>query len=304
MSHRNMDSSLREQLCNQFEECTGTFLIHSDHSRLQALSSIRSLREIPQSVLSLITELASDAFDDSDRACCLSCDQRVHVPIEQMKDKRGFTTWFRVEEEWEVAKRLLSPDYRVPEGLICEKCILEEEWDVCLDCNTGAFCELQFFCEGCNEGCVCEECFHENQDLYKSGSMTLEDRDKYLMIACLKCMDAIVGKVTKQNVQKLTSRIGTHWNLSERQKRNRAKIFSNIAVNSNDSTTRKAESTQKKIALEKTQLLPGNLEDVGKDAECKISTKVTARGTIRRSKRLQGKQSVEVHVPTKRARHK
>ena len=294
VDQQNMDSSQREQLCNQLEECTETFLIHSDHSRLQALSSICSLREIPKSVVNLIVELASDASDQShdyDHDCCLDCEERVHVPIEEMKHKRGFTTWFRIDQEF-----------------LCEQCIMYERF-VCLDCKTGAFCDLPYVCDGCNEGSVCGQCCYENQDLYKFDSMTKEDQDKYTIVTeirCLKCMDAIVGKVTKQNVQKLSSTKANRWGLSELQKRNRAKIFGDVAVKSDDSTTKKAEDIQKQNVLEQAQTSRHKVEDIVEDIEYKTSPKVNRTGSIRRSKRLQEKQSVTVHVsspPTKRARH-
>lgn len=181
-TNQKMDPSTREKLCNDLDECMGTFLIHSDHSRLHALFSIDALKEMPAIVLNLIVELASDAYSIADdnrphyvSQGCSFCGTSVHVSCDAMKQKRGFDTWFRIQEEC---------DEQNQDAFLCERCI--NTVTVCLDCDLGVLSQQQFYCWRCNRGALCEECESTNQEL------TVAFRKAY----CLECMIGIMGRPT------------------------------------------------------------------------------------------------------------
>ena len=132
---------------------TNILIIHSDHSRTEALASIRSMKEFPIRLLSLISEFASDS--GLDWPSCYKCQDQVYVTSEEMKQKRGYTTWTVIEG--------LTQDF------VCDKCLPEfkelmecGKCAVCLDCGSGAFDEIEFWCHGCHRGAVHEECFEDN----------------------------------------------------------------------------------------------------------------------------------------------
>ena len=75
-----------------------------------------------------------------------------------------------------------------------------------------------------------------------------------------------------------------------------AKRIAKNAKKTQFNKSKEAEDIQRKCALERAQMLKDKVDDMSKDKAYKTSSKVNKRGPIRRSKRLRGIESVEVHV--------
>ena len=183
VSNQNMDPVLRDQIVNRLRECTGTVLLFSDHSRMEALISIPWLKDsIPKPLLNQIVEFASNCDGQDDDVLCAKCGEKeMHISPNEITLNRDYATWFRI--------RARNTKY---DQFICEECIVSDDIEVCLDCKRGILEVLPFPCEGVDttpqeHGFCCEACCSANVNSTKY-DIDLDGVMRQRMISCLRCM--------------------------------------------------------------------------------------------------------------------